>query len=92
MVLQNGHQIVLTPDARQTLEQQLGTSIMVSLSSLQTSSFYELRVSYPATNPVKFIMEILQENQPPLLNRGLLNTEKVMFTTDGNLLVQVSGR
>lgn len=83
-----GDQLSVLPDQRITVTQQLGTSIWITIPSLPSSSFYELRISYPGTSPTLFTMEILPDSTSR--QRQLLNTEKIMFNTDNNHLIHVN--
>eukprot|EP01112_Ceratiomyxa_fruticulosa_P007084 TRINITY_DN1829_c0_g1_i1.p1 TRINITY_DN1829_c0_g1~~TRINITY_DN1829_c0_g1_i1.p1 ORF type:complete len:199 (+),score=41.07 TRINITY_DN1829_c0_g1_i1:317-913(+) len=60
-----------------------GSTIVYKLEQLQASSHYEVRISYPATSPTDFIIQLVTEDSETFdTGRDLLNTEKVMFQTD----------
>jgi hypothetical protein len=56
------------------------------LLDLQPNSFYEVKISYPATNPADFRITFVEDSKPNT-QRNLLNIEKVMFRTDEHGLV-----
>ena len=48
-VLEGGEMVEVVVDQSQTITQRMGTSVWVQVPELESSSFYELRVSYPGT-------------------------------------------
>ncbi|PRP85548.1 hypothetical protein PROFUN_06780 [Planoprotostelium fungivorum] len=57
-----------------------GSKIRFALVNLSPSSYYEVRISYPANYPTIFRMRL--EEPEVFHNRKLLNTEKIMFNTN----------
>lgn len=62
----------------------------IAAESLQPSTTYEVRVSYPATLPLAISVTFADDMQ--VTGRSLLNTEKLMFRTDsfGQIEVRIS--
>ncbi|XP_038698747.1 uncharacterized protein LOC119996253, partial [Tripterygium wilfordii] len=69
---------------KETLPLQSG-SHLYQLKGIKPSTWYEVKISYPASIPARFSIELknditeLGRNR----NRRLLNTEKLIFKTDG---------
>ncbi|MED6192118.1 hypothetical protein PIB30_007295 [Stylosanthes scabra] len=70
---------------RETLQLQ-GGSRFYQLENLKPHTWYEVKISYPASIPAIFSIQ-LQEDKSKLLlnnNRRLLNTEKLIFKSYGD--------
>ncbi|XP_046847169.1 uncharacterized protein LOC124440782 [Xenia sp. Carnegie-2017] len=59
-----------------------GESAYYSLANLKANSDYEVRISYPAVMPTKFILK--QINSTTSTGRKLLNIEKTVFNSGFN--------
>eukprot|EP01111_Echinosteliopsis_oligospora_P005778 TRINITY_DN1944_c0_g1_i2.p1 TRINITY_DN1944_c0_g1~~TRINITY_DN1944_c0_g1_i2.p1 ORF type:complete len:151 (-),score=34.99 TRINITY_DN1944_c0_g1_i2:27-479(-) len=57
---------------------------LYELHNIRPNSHYEVRISYPATTPTSFDMEFLEPKSESTGTRDILNTEKIMFTTDSS--------
>ncbi|EOA36255.1 hypothetical protein CARUB_v10010341mg [Capsella rubella] len=69
---------------RETLPLQSGSRVY-KLQGLKSNSWYEVKISYPASIPALFTLQLLKNGVVGLkLNqmRRLLNTEKLMFKTE----------
>jgi len=63
-------------------EIQIGEKKFYRFSHLRSVTSYEVKISYPATFPVAFYIELVDERKAnPRTGRRLLNTEKMMFAT-----------
>ncbi|XP_038710747.1 uncharacterized protein LOC120005272 isoform X2 [Tripterygium wilfordii] len=69
---------------KETLPLQSG-SRLYQLKGIKPSSWYEVKISYPASIPARFSVELKKDSAELGLNRNrrLLNTEKLIFKTDG---------
>eukprot|EP00252_Welwitschia_mirabilis_P005780 TRINITY_DN16362_c0_g1_i3.p1 TRINITY_DN16362_c0_g1~~TRINITY_DN16362_c0_g1_i3.p1 ORF type:complete len:206 (+),score=35.85 TRINITY_DN16362_c0_g1_i3:49-666(+) len=63
--------------------------IMYQISGLKESTWYEVKISYPASIPASFSIVILKDAsaQTLKLGRRLLNVEKLIFNSNDFLLV-----
>ncbi|XP_027352025.1 uncharacterized protein LOC113862924 isoform X2 [Abrus precatorius] len=70
---------------RETLPLQ-GGSRFYQLQGLKPHMWYEVKISYPASIPARFSIELKRNKFDMMLNnnRRLLNTEKLIFKTDSN--------
>jgi len=78
---------ILRPDI--ILEHQVikdGDRILYQIMDLVPSSMYEVRVSYPATQPMTFQLKMVFGDKS-LRTRDLLNIDKVSFQTNSDGLV-----
>ncbi|KAM7459335.1 hypothetical protein LguiA_036329 [Lonicera macranthoides] len=78
---------------KESLPLQMGSSIY-QLQGLKSHTWYEVKISYPASIPASFSIQLKRGNSDLELNRirKLLNTEKLIFRTDGeDLLNDQSG-
>ncbi|WCJ37445.1 hypothetical protein M5689_018583 [Euphorbia peplus] len=77
---------------KETLPFQRG-SRLYHLQGLKSYSWYEVKISYPASIPATFSIQLQKEDFDMGMNRNrrLLNTEKLIFKTD-NLTSQQSQR
>lgn len=68
---------------RETLPLQMG-SRMYKLQGLKPYTWYEVKISYPASIPASFSIQLKRGNSSLALNhnRRLLNTEKLIFRTE----------
>ncbi|XP_024018832.1 uncharacterized protein LOC21402192 [Morus notabilis] len=68
---------------RETLPLQMG-SRLYELRGLKSYTLYEVKISYPASIPASFSLELRRDKLDLALhtNRRLLNTEKIIFKTD----------
>ncbi|KAF8084424.1 hypothetical protein N665_0718s0017 [Sinapis alba] len=69
---------------KETLPLQSGSRVY-RLEGLKSSSWYEIKISYPASIPALFSLQLLRNGEKGLkLNqmRRLLNTEKLIFKTE----------
>ncbi|KAL0795093.1 hypothetical protein Bca101_066470 [Brassica carinata] len=69
---------------KETLPLQSGSRVY-RLQGLKSSSWYEVKISYPASIPALFSLQLLRNGETGLkLNqmRRLLNTEKLIFKTE----------
>lgn len=74
---------------RETLPLKMGHRFY-KLHGLKESSWYEVKISYPASIPASFSLHLknnLEELQ--MRNRRLLNTEKIIFKFDSKGLVSI---
>jgi hypothetical protein len=68
-----------------------GERLQLEIENLQPNSKYEVRISYPATEPMSFTMKLLfEEKLSTRTMRQLLNIEKVCFATNGEGFVVCS--
>ncbi|OMO66889.1 hypothetical protein CCACVL1_20949 [Corchorus capsularis] len=67
----------------ETLPLQMG-SRLYQLQGLKSLTWYEVKISYPASIPASFSLQLKKGNSDSGLNRNrrLLNTEKLIFKTD----------
>ncbi|XP_026419232.1 uncharacterized protein LOC113315139 [Papaver somniferum] len=70
---------------RETLPLQMG-SRLYRLNGLKSSTWYEVKISYPASIPASFSIQLIRDKSDigHNWNRRLLNTEKLIFKTDSN--------
>lgn len=70
---------------RQTLPLRTG-QVIYSVRGLKESRWYEVKISYPASIPASFSLQLKNGTRDLWLNknRKLLNTEKIIFKYDGN--------
>ncbi|KAL5784055.1 hypothetical protein ACOSQ2_006447 [Xanthoceras sorbifolium] len=70
---------------KETIPLQMG-SRLYQLQGLKSFNWYEVKISYPASIPASFSLQLKKDNLELGLtrNRRLLNTEKLIFKT-GNL-------
>ncbi|XP_027081362.1 uncharacterized protein [Coffea arabica] len=68
---------------KETLPLQSG-SCLYQLQGLRSNMWYEVKISYPASIPASFSLQLKNASSDPELNFGrkLLNTEKLIFKTD----------
>ncbi|CAA0338031.1 unnamed protein product [Arabidopsis thaliana] len=69
---------------RETLPLQSGSRVY-KLQGLKSNSWYEVKISYPASIPARFSLQLLKNHEMELkLNqmRRLLNTEKLIFKAE----------
>ncbi|XP_071730341.1 uncharacterized protein [Rutidosis leptorrhynchoides] len=68
---------------KETLPLQSGSRIY-QLQGLRPSTWYEVKISYPASIPASFSLQLNKGDSDLLLkqNRKLLNTEKLIFKND----------
>ncbi|RVX17287.1 hypothetical protein CK203_003464 [Vitis vinifera] len=68
---------------KETLQLQMG-SCLYQLQGLKPYTWYEVKISYPASIPASFSIQLKRGNSDLGLNRKrrLLNTEKLIFKTD----------
>ncbi|KAK9273846.1 hypothetical protein L1049_018658 [Liquidambar formosana] len=68
---------------KETLPLQMG-SCLYQLQGLKSYTWYEVKISYPASIPASFSIQLKKGNLDLGLNqiRKLLNTEKLIFKTD----------
>ncbi|XP_015582802.1 uncharacterized protein LOC107262298 [Ricinus communis] len=67
---------------KETLKLQMG-SRMYQLQGLKSRTWYEVKISYPASIPASFSIQLKKERSDLGINRNrkLLNTEKLIFKT-----------
>ncbi|KAI3904296.1 hypothetical protein MKW92_039262 [Papaver armeniacum] len=70
---------------RETLPLQMG-SRLYRLNGLKSSTWYEVKISYPASIPARFSIQLIRDKSDigHNWNRRLLNTEKLIFKADSN--------
>ncbi|XP_026397351.1 uncharacterized protein LOC113292721 [Papaver somniferum] len=70
---------------RETLPLQMG-SRLYRLNGLKSSTWYEVKISYPASIPASFSIQLIRDKSYIEHNRNkrLLNTEKLIFNADCN--------
>ncbi|KAK4279911.1 hypothetical protein QN277_011611 [Acacia crassicarpa] len=61
-----------------------GGSRLYQLRDLKPQTWYEVKISYPASIPARFAIQ-LEKDTVLNNNRRLLNTEKLIFKTENNL-------
>ncbi|KAL5558618.1 hypothetical protein UlMin_034829 [Ulmus minor] len=68
---------------KETLPLQMG-SRLYQLQGLEPHTWYEVKISYPASIPASFSLQLRRGNLNSALrvNRRLLNTEKLIFKTE----------
>ncbi|GKV09995.1 hypothetical protein SLEP1_g21424 [Rubroshorea leprosula] len=68
---------------KESLPLQMGSRIY-QLQGLKPHTWYEVKISYPASIPSSFSLQLKKGNADsgPMMNRRLLNTEKLIFKTD----------
>ncbi|XP_012070067.1 uncharacterized protein LOC105632325 isoform X1 [Jatropha curcas] len=68
---------------KETLPLQMGSRIY-QLQGLKSYTWYEVKISYPASIPASFSIKLKKEDADMGIdrNRRLLNTEKLIFKTD----------
>ncbi|XP_022864089.1 uncharacterized protein LOC111384093 isoform X2 [Olea europaea var. sylvestris] len=78
-ILHVGHELW-----KEALPLQMG-SRLYELKGLKPHSWYEVKISYPASIPSSFSLQLKRGSSDLGLNMGrkLLNTEKLIFKTDG---------
>ncbi|XP_071727298.1 uncharacterized protein [Rutidosis leptorrhynchoides] len=72
---------------KETIQLQTGSRIY-QLQGLRPSTWYEVKISYPASIPARFSLQLIKGDSDLLLkqNRKLLNTEKLIFkNADANI-------
>ncbi|KAF7817093.1 putative transmembrane protein [Senna tora] len=71
---------------RETLPLQ-GGSRLYQVQNLKPQTWYEVKISYPASIPASFSIQLERDNSDMVLNnnRRLLNTEKLIFKTESDL-------
>ncbi|KAI3917627.1 hypothetical protein MKW98_021389 [Papaver atlanticum] len=69
----------------ETLPLQMG-SRLYRLNELKSSTWYEVKISYPASIPSSFSIQLIRDKSVigHNWNRRLLNTEKLIFKADSN--------
>ncbi|KAI3890102.1 hypothetical protein MKX03_023131 [Papaver bracteatum] len=69
----------------ETLPLQMG-SRLYRLNVLKSSTWYEVKISYPASIPSSFLIQLIWDKSVigHNWNRRLLNTEKLIFKDDSN--------
>ncbi|KAJ4834811.1 hypothetical protein Tsubulata_013979 [Turnera subulata] len=70
---------------KETLPLQMG-SRLYQLQGLKPETWYEVKISYPASIPARFSLRLKKHKSDQFgmsHNRRLLNTEKLIFKTDG---------
>ncbi|KAJ8749749.1 hypothetical protein K2173_012300 [Erythroxylum novogranatense] len=67
----------------ETLSLQMSSRIYL-LQGLKPFTWYEVKISYPASIPTRFALQLKKDNSDSRFNlsRKLLNTEKLIFKTD----------
>ncbi|KAI3887120.1 hypothetical protein MKX03_008060, partial [Papaver bracteatum] len=70
---------------RETLPLQMG-SRLYRLNGLKSSTWYEVKISYPASIPASFSIQLIRDKSDigHNWNRRLLNTEKLIFKADND--------
>ncbi|KAI3881301.1 hypothetical protein MKX03_005148 [Papaver bracteatum] len=70
---------------RETLPFEMG-SRLYRLNGLKSSTWYEVKISYPASIPASFSIQLICDKSDIAhnWNRRLLNTEKLVFKADNN--------
>ncbi|EOY29831.1 Uncharacterized protein TCM_037238 isoform 2 [Theobroma cacao] len=68
---------------KETLPLRMGSRVY-RLQGLKSLTWYEVKISYPASIPASFSLQLKKGNSDSGLkrNRRLLNTEKLIFKTD----------
>ncbi|XP_021639096.2 uncharacterized protein LOC110634418 isoform X2 [Hevea brasiliensis] len=68
---------------KETLPLQMGSRIY-GLQGLKSYTWYEVKISYPASIPATFSIQLKKDDSDLGMNknRRLLNTEKLIFKTD----------
>ncbi|CAJ2661690.1 unnamed protein product [Trifolium pratense] len=63
-----------------------GGSCFYQLQGLKPYTWYEVKISYPASIPASFSLQLKRDKSDLALNnnRRLLNTEKIIFKTDSD--------
>lgn len=65
-----------------------GERLQLEITKLQPDTKYEIRISYPATEPMTFNMRLLYEEKLSTSTmRQLLNIEKLSFATNDKGLI-----
>ncbi|XP_071733725.1 uncharacterized protein [Rutidosis leptorrhynchoides] len=74
---------------KETLQLQTGSRIY-QLQGLRPRTWYEVKISYPASIPARFSLQLIKGDSDLLLkqNRKLLNTEKLIFKNDDDADLQ----
>ncbi|KAL6524042.1 hypothetical protein OROMI_031137 [Orobanche minor] len=77
---------------KETLPLQNG-ACLYQLRGLRPHTRYEVKISYPASIPASFSLRLSRGTSDLGLNHGrkLLNTEKLIFKTDGMSLIEQGG-
>ncbi|CAK7353104.1 unnamed protein product [Dovyalis caffra] len=68
---------------KETLPLQMGSRVY-ELQGLKSHTWYEVKISYPASIPASFTIQLNKDDSDSGINRNrrLLNTEKLIFKTD----------
>ncbi|KAJ6361564.1 hypothetical protein OIU78_002067 [Salix suchowensis] len=69
---------------KETIPLQLGSRVY-ELHGLKSHTWYEVKISYPASIPASFTIQLKKDDSDPGMNRvvrRLLNTEKLIFKSD----------
>ncbi|KAJ6743503.1 CAVEOLIN-1 PROTEIN [Salix viminalis] len=69
---------------KETIPLQLGSRVY-ELQGLKSHTWYEVKISYPASIPASFTIQLKKDDSDPGMNRAvrrLLNTEKLIFKSD----------
>ncbi|KAI3830850.1 hypothetical protein MKX03_015555 [Papaver bracteatum] len=77
---------------RETLPLEMG-SRLYRLNGLKSSTWYEVKISYPASIPASFSIQLIRDKSDigHNWNRRLLNTEKLVFKVDNNDIPEHQG-
>ncbi|KAH0645134.1 hypothetical protein KY284_033018 [Solanum tuberosum] len=78
-VLQVGQELM-----KETLPLQSG-SRLYELQGLNSNKWYEVKISYPASIPATFTLQLSKGSSGLNVGRKLLNTEKIIFQADNSL-------
>ncbi|WMV42450.1 hypothetical protein MTR67_035835 [Solanum verrucosum] len=78
-VLQVGQELM-----KETLPLQSG-SRLYELQGLNSNKWYEVKISYPASIPATFTLQLSKGSSVLNVGRKLLNTEKIIFQADNSL-------
>lgn len=85
-VLQVGQELM-----KETLPLQSG-SRLYELQGLNSNKWYEVKISYPASIPATFTLQLSKGSSGLNVGRKLLNTEKIIFQADSLQLLGGKGR
>lgn len=85
-VLQVGQELM-----KETLPLQSG-SRLYELQGLNSNKWYEVKISYPASIPATFTLQLSKGSSGLNVGRKLLNTEKIIFQADSLQLLADKGR
>ncbi|KAK6236778.1 hypothetical protein SCA6_012115 [Theobroma cacao] len=77
---------------KETLPLRMGSRVY-RLQGLKSLTWYEVKISYPASIPASFSLQLKKGNSDSGLkrNRRLLNTEKLIFKTDSLDMINDQG-